>query len=77
MASSEWTPGRTGVPLLHQALAWFGCRVVDERPAGDHVLVLGKEIDARPVDSEAAPMVYRDTGDMDGAAAFFPGDFAS
>jgi flavin reductase (DIM6/NTAB) family NADH-FMN oxidoreductase RutF len=77
LASMEWTPGRTGVPLLQQALAWFECQVADEHPAGDHVLVLGKVIGARLVDSRAEPMTYAETGDMDGAAALFPGDFAS
>src|ERR1700724_1421007 len=51
LASTEWTPGRTGVPLLNQSLAWFECQVVGEHPAGDHVLVLGKVIDGRLLDS--------------------------
>jgi flavin reductase (DIM6/NTAB) family NADH-FMN oxidoreductase RutF len=39
LASTAWTPGRTGVPLLQQCLAWFECQLVDEHPAGDHVLM--------------------------------------
>src|ERR1700730_9104688 len=39
LASTPWTPGRTGVPLLQQCLAWFECQLVDEHPAGDHVLM--------------------------------------
>lgn len=77
LASVEWTPGRTGVPLLHQALAWFECQVADEHPAGDHVIVLGKVIDGRLLDSKADPMIYRETGAMDGAAALFPDGFGS
>jgi flavin reductase (DIM6/NTAB) family NADH-FMN oxidoreductase RutF len=77
LASPEWTPGRTGVPLLHQALAWFECQVVDEHPAGDHVLVLGRVIGGRLVDSEAEPMIYTETGDMDGAAALFPSGYGN
>ncbi|MGH6850528.1 MAG: flavin reductase family protein [Methylocella sp.] len=75
LASTEWTPGRTGVPLLHQSAAWFECQVVGEHPAGDHVVVLGKVIDARLVDSKAEPMIYGDTGAMDGSAALFPISF--
>jgi flavin reductase (DIM6/NTAB) family NADH-FMN oxidoreductase RutF len=77
LASTEWMPGRTGVPLLQQSLAWFECRVVGEHPAGDHVVVLGKVIDGRLIDSNAAPMIYSDTGAMDGSAALFPASFGS
>ncbi|MGH6795811.1 MAG: flavin reductase family protein, partial [Methylocella sp.] len=58
-----------------QSLAWFECQVVGEHPAGDHVVVLGKVIDARLVDSKAEPMIYGDTGAMDGSAALFPISF--
>jgi len=47
--------------LLRDALAWFECEVVGEHPAGDHILVLGKVIDGRLLDSEAEPMAYRET----------------
>ncbi|MGH6846317.1 MAG: flavin reductase family protein [Methylocella sp.] len=77
LASKEWTPGRTGVPLLHQSLAWFECQVVGEHPAGDHVAVLGKVIDGRLIDSDAERMIYSDTGAMDGSAALFPTSFGN
>jgi flavin reductase (DIM6/NTAB) family NADH-FMN oxidoreductase RutF len=51
-----------------EALAWFECQVVGEHPAGDHVLVLGKVIDGKLLDSEAEPMSYRQNGAMDGAS---------
>jgi flavin reductase (DIM6/NTAB) family NADH-FMN oxidoreductase RutF len=63
------------VPLLLESLAWFECRVVGEHPAGDHVLVLGKVIDGKLLDSKAEPMAYRETGAMDGASALFPDVF--
>jgi flavin reductase (DIM6/NTAB) family NADH-FMN oxidoreductase RutF len=50
-------------------------RVLNEHPAGDHVLVLGKVIGGKLLDSEAEPMCYRQTGDMDGASALFPDAF--
>jgi flavin reductase (DIM6/NTAB) family NADH-FMN oxidoreductase RutF len=75
LASTDWTTGRTGAPLLREALAWFECQVVGEHPAGDHVLVLGKVADGKLADSKAEPMVYRETGAMDGASALFPDVF--
>ena len=77
LSSTEWTTGRTGTPLLREAVAWFECRVLAEYPAGDHVLVLGQVIDGKLLDAEAEPMTYRDTGAMDGASALFPGDFGN
>ena len=75
LAGQRWTMGRTGLPLLHEALAWFECRLVDERPAGDHMLVMGSVIGGKLLDSEAEPLSYRETGAMDGAAALFPDVF--
>jgi flavin reductase (DIM6/NTAB) family NADH-FMN oxidoreductase RutF len=75
LAGREWTTERLGVPLLHEALAWFECQVLSEYPAGDHVLVLGKVIDGKLLDREAEPMSYAETGDMDGASVLFPDVF--
>jgi flavin reductase (DIM6/NTAB) family NADH-FMN oxidoreductase RutF len=75
LASTEWTTDRFGLPLLREALAWFGCRVVSEHPAGDHMLVLGKVFDGRLLDPNAEPMSYCETGAMDGAVALFPDVF--
>ena len=72
LAGTEWTTDRLGLPLLREALAWFECQVVGERPAGDHVLVLGKVINGKLLDSQAQPMSYRQTGTMDGASRLFP-----
>ena len=51
----KWTAGRIGVPLLLKSLAWFECQVVGERPAGDHVLVLGKVIDGKLLNPKPRP----------------------
>jgi flavin reductase (DIM6/NTAB) family NADH-FMN oxidoreductase RutF len=72
LALMKSTTGRIGVPLLLESLAWFECQVVGEHPACDHLLVLGKVIDGRLLDSKAEPMAYRETGAMDGASALFP-----
>jgi len=75
LASMAWTEGRTGAPLLQECLAWFECRLVSEHPAGDHVLALGRVIDGRLLDAEAEPMIYSETGALDGASALFPDAF--
>ena len=61
--------------MLREALAWFECQVLSEYSAGDHVLVLGKVIGGKLLDSEAEPMSYGQTGEMDGASALFPDVF--
>jgi flavin reductase (DIM6/NTAB) family NADH-FMN oxidoreductase RutF len=72
LALTDWTTDRLGLPLLREALAWFECQVVSEHPAGDHVLILGRVIDGKLLDSDAEPMCYRETGAMDGASALYP-----
>jgi flavin reductase (DIM6/NTAB) family NADH-FMN oxidoreductase RutF len=77
LASTSWTTGLTGAPLLTDALAWLECEVAVEHPAGDHVLVLGKVIGGELLDAEAEPLTYRETGDMDGASKLCPERFES
>ncbi len=72
LTSTNWTFDSSGLPLLREALAWFECQAVSEHPAGDHMLVLGKVIDGKLLDSEAEPMRYCETGDMDGASTLYP-----
>ena len=57
--------------MLRGALTWFECQMESEHPAGDHVLVLGKVIDGKLLDSKAEPMAYRETGAMDRASLCF------
>lgn len=75
LAAIPWRSGRTGAPLLDQALARFECELTDEYPAGDHVLVLGRVVHGELLDSRQEPLLYRDTGDLDGASAIYPDDF--
>jgi len=75
LASTSWMSGFTGAPLLRDALAWFECEAVAEYPAGDHALVVGKVIGGEVLDPVAAPMNYRETGDLDGASALYSGRF--
>ena len=72
LADKEWRAAKLGVPVLRGGLAWFACEVQHECPAGDHTLVVGKVVDGALLDASSTPLAYRDTGDMDGAAALYP-----
>ena len=56
--------GRTGTPLLQDALASLDCRLVSTHMAGDHTLFVGEVVEARmrntgrPLTSQELPYVY-------------------
>ena len=72
LAGIRWRPGRTGAPILGQALAYFDCELAGRHRAGDHELVLGRVVDGKILDPGAVPLTYADTGDMDGSAELYP-----
>jgi flavin reductase (DIM6/NTAB) family NADH-FMN oxidoreductase RutF len=67
----SWTSGETGVPLLDDAMAWFECELTAVMPAGDHQIILGRVVGGHISDTHAAPMLYADTGDMDGSRRLY------
>jgi flavin reductase (DIM6/NTAB) family NADH-FMN oxidoreductase RutF len=67
-----WRPGRNGAPILEKGLAYFDCEVTGTVAAGDHELVLGRVVDGRILDPHGAPLVYAETGEMDGSSALYP-----
>lgn len=71
LAGIRWRPGRTGAPILEEALAYFDCELSGGMPAGDHELVLGRVTGGKVLDRNAAPLTYADTGDMDGSSALY------
>ncbi len=75
LAGQAWRAGITGAPILSEALSYFDCRLCFTRRAGDHVLVVGRVIDGAIFRSEAAPMTYASTGDLDGSGALYPSKF--
>jgi len=75
LAGIHWHPGRSGAPILEDALAYFDCALAGRMPAGDHELVLGRVTEGKLVDRNAAPLTYADTGDMDGSGALYPRNF--
>jgi flavin reductase (DIM6/NTAB) family NADH-FMN oxidoreductase RutF len=72
LARILWHSGRTGAPILEDALAYFDCELSGQLKAGDHELVLGRVVDGRILDPKAVPLSYADTGDMDGSSALYP-----
>jgi flavin reductase (DIM6/NTAB) family NADH-FMN oxidoreductase RutF len=75
LAGIRWRPGRSGAPILEEALAYFDCELSGRHRAGDHELVLGRVVDGKIVDPGAAPLTYADTGDMDQSADLYPTSF--
>jgi flavin reductase (DIM6/NTAB) family NADH-FMN oxidoreductase RutF len=75
LADLRWHPGRGGAPILDDALAYFDCDVTARHPAGDHELIVGRVVGGRITDPSAAPMMYRETGDMDQSADLYPKQF--
>ena len=71
LAGIAWHPGANGAPVLDDALAYFECELQDRHPAGDHELVIGLVVGGRVLDPNAVPMLYAETGDMDGSSALF------
>jgi flavin reductase (DIM6/NTAB) family NADH-FMN oxidoreductase RutF len=57
--------GPNGGPVLDEALAWLGCRVLAQHPAGDHTLFVAEveaadvvAADDEPISSADLPYVY-------------------
>jgi flavin reductase (DIM6/NTAB) family NADH-FMN oxidoreductase RutF len=77
LSGIAWRHGLTGAPFLPQALGFFDCAVRAESAAGDHRLVQGAVIDGALLHPEAQPLMYSDTGNLDGSAAMYPDGFES
>lgn len=75
LAGVAWREGVTGSPLLLDALAWFDCEVTASYPAGDHRLILGRVVNGELLLPEQEPLIYRETGNLDGAERFYPVSF--
>jgi 3-hydroxy-9,10-secoandrosta-1,3,5(10)-triene-9,17-dione monooxygenase reductase component len=56
-ARVAYTPGRTGSPILEDALAFVDCETIDEHDAGDHVIVVGRVIELG-YQPEGKPLVF-------------------
>jgi len=52
-----WKPGPDQVPVLEEALAWVGCRVLETHDAGDHEIIVGEVIDTG-VETTSRPLLF-------------------
>jgi 3-hydroxy-9,10-secoandrosta-1,3,5(10)-triene-9,17-dione monooxygenase reductase component len=53
----QWTPARTGSPIINEALAFIDCEVEAEYDAGDHIIVVGRVIELGYA-SEGKPLLF-------------------
>jgi flavin reductase (DIM6/NTAB) family NADH-FMN oxidoreductase RutF len=75
LADVRWEPGRSGAPVLSDALAYFDCELTGSAPAGDHEIIIARVVGGRILDPEGVPLLYADTGDMDDSSALYPAQF--
>ncbi|GAA4928138.1 flavin reductase (DIM6/NTAB) family NADH-FMN oxidoreductase RutF [Nonomuraea thailandensis] len=45
-SGAAWQPGRTGSPVLADAVGWLDCRVAHAYPGGDHTIFVGSVVAA-------------------------------
>jgi flavin reductase (DIM6/NTAB) family NADH-FMN oxidoreductase RutF len=72
LAGVAWQPAATGAPILTGALAWLDCRLERRITAGDHEIVLARPVAGEILAPDAAPLIYADTGDLDGSRELYP-----
>jgi flavin reductase (DIM6/NTAB) family NADH-FMN oxidoreductase RutF len=58
-AGMGWKPGKTGVPILADCLAWFELELQEQHQPGNHTLFVGKVVDAG-VHSQGTPLTTLD-----------------
>jgi 3-hydroxy-9,10-secoandrosta-1,3,5(10)-triene-9,17-dione monooxygenase reductase component len=52
-----WTTGKTGSPILQEAIGYVDCVIDAEHEAGDHVIVVGRVVDlGQP--AEGGPLLF-------------------
>jgi len=56
-AHMSHTPGRSGAPLLDDAIAFVDCETVAEHDAGDHLIVVGRVLELG-YDPESKPLLF-------------------
>lgn len=70
MAGFDWRTAITGAPVLSSSLAYFDCRVSHYADAGDHRIAVC-EVVAGAAFRPGQPLLYNQTGDMDGSSEFY------
>lgn len=70
MAGFKWLRAETGAPILAAGLAYFDCRVLHYADAGDHKIAVCEVVAAAEL-RPGMPMLYAQTGDMDGSGELY------
>ena len=52
-----WDHGKTGSPILHEAIAYVDCVIDAEHDAGDHMIVVGRVVDVG-LPAEGGPLLF-------------------
>jgi len=55
----EYSEGKSGVPILNEAMSYLECEVSDTLIAGDHTLFIGKVIGGGILDSTKSPLAFK------------------
>ena len=61
LAGIKYRKGKTGAPILEEAIAHFECEVREIASGGDHAVVIGEVVDAG-VRQDAEALTLKDTG---------------
>ncbi|MCU1465372.1 MAG: hypothetical protein JWM72_1300 [Actinomycetia bacterium] len=56
-AHMSYSAGRTGAPLLDDAIAFVDCETIAEHDAGDHLIVVGRVLELG-YDPESKPLLF-------------------
>lgn len=70
MAGFQWRKGATCAPVLSESLVYFDCKVSHYAEAGDHKIAVCEVIAAARL-NEGRPLLYNQTGDMDGSRELY------
>lgn len=70
MAGFNWIQDKTGAPILSDSLAYFDCEISHWTEAGDHKIAVCSVISAAKFKNEK-PLLYNQTGDMDGSKELY------
>ncbi len=70
MVGFKWQTAETGAPVLSESLAYFDCQVSHYADGGDHKIAICKVVAAATL-NQGRPMLYSQTGDMDGSSELY------
>jgi flavin reductase (DIM6/NTAB) family NADH-FMN oxidoreductase RutF len=70
MATYRWLQGKTAAPVLADSLVYFDCKLVSLTDAGSHKVAVCEVIEAAKL-NPGWPLLYSQTGDMDGSAGLY------